>query len=79
MQPKLLYFINKFINNSSIVSSTKIDSTIKAIINNFINNYNKNNYIYIKYLNILRIVYYFKRLKYYNYNSFKKQLGKYTF
>ena len=72
MQPKLNFFINKFINNNSIVPSTKIEGTIKAIINNFINNSTENNYIFIKYLNIIRVIYYLKRLKYYNFNSFKK-------
>ena len=44
-------FINKFVNNSKIVSTTKIDSTIKAIINNFISNNNNNsNNIIINYL-----------------------------
>ena len=66
-------FINKFVNNSKIVSTTKIDSTIKAIINNFIfNNNNNSNNIIINYFNIIKIIYYLKRLKYYNFNYFRK-------
>ena len=71
-------FINKYINNSQIVPFTKIDSIIKAIINNFNkSNNNSSNNIYINYLNIIRIIYYLKRLKYYNYNIFKRTTCKY--
>ncbi|KEQ91514.1 hypothetical protein AUEXF2481DRAFT_91996 [Aureobasidium subglaciale EXF-2481] len=63
-----LSFIKEYINNSSIVKSTKLDNTIKAIINSLIKD-KKNSiksFILIEYLNSIRIVYYLKRLKYYN-------------
>ena len=73
----LNYFIRTTINNSNIVKSTKLDSTIKAIINNYkARNINESNYI-INYLNILRIIYYLKRLKYYNNNKYTYTLSKY--
>ena len=65
-------FITTSINRSLVVKTTKLDSTIKAIINSF---KNKDNII-IEYLNILRIIYYLKRLKYYNINKFKNTLSK---
>ena len=54
------------INKSSLVRSTKIDSTIKDIINNIniIEDY-VTSYL-LEYLNTLRILYYIKRLEYYN-------------
>ena len=67
-------FITTSINRSLIVKSTKLDSTIKAIINS---SKNENSTI-IEYLNILRIVYYLKRLKYYNLNKFKITLSKFS-
>lgn len=74
-----IIFINKFINYNKIVPSTKIDSIIKAIINNFINKKDENNSytIIIKYLNIIRIIYYLKRLKYYNNSLFLKHISKF--
>ena len=73
----LNYFIRTTINNSNIVKSTKLDSTIKAIINNYkARNIIKSDYI-INYLNILRIIYYLKRLKYYNNNKYTYTLSKY--
>ena len=73
----LNYFIRTIINNSNIVKSTKLDSTIKAIINNYkARNIIKSDYI-INYLNILRIIYYLKRLKYYNNNKYTYTLSKY--
>ena len=73
----LNYFIRTTINNSNIIKSTKLDSTIKAIINNYkARNIIESNYI-INYLNILRIIYYLKRLKYYNNNKYTYTLSKY--
>ena len=73
----LNYFIRTIINNSNIVKSTKLDSIIKAIINNYkARNIIESNYI-INYLNILRIIYYLKRLKYYNNNKHNYTLSKY--
>ena len=73
----LNYFIRIIINNSNIVKSTKLDSIIKAIINNYkARNIIKSYYI-INYLNILRIIYYLKRLKYYNNNKYTYTLSKY--
>jgi len=53
-----VYFITSSINSSSIVKSIKLDSTIKAIINNFKDLNNKYSTLIIEYLNTLRIVYY---------------------
>ena len=73
----LNYFIRTTINNSNIIKSIKLDSIIKAIINNYkAKNIIKSNYI-INYLNILRIIYYLKRLKYYNNNKYTYTLSKY--
>jgi len=60
-------FITKYISNSSLVPSTKLDRTIKAIINNTIverDSYSSIASIKIEYLNILRIIYFIKRLEY---------------
>ena len=74
----LLSFINTYINKSKEVLPTKLDSTIKAIINYFITtNINDSNTIYIKYLNILRITYYLKRLEYYNNSYYLEIFSKY--
>ena len=54
-------FIKRFINNCPIVKSTRLDKTIKAIINNYSL---KGNIELINYLNKLRIIYYLKRLEY---------------
>ena len=67
-------FIKTSINRSLVVKSTKVDSTIKAIINSF---KNKNSTI-VEYLNILRIVYYLKRLKFYNIIKFKSTFSKFS-
>jgi hypothetical protein len=67
-------FIIKFINNCSIVKSTRLDKTIKAIINNYNNlkvNYLDTSFI-IEYLNKLRIIYYLKRLEFFNSNKAKE-------
>lgn len=64
------YFIRNFINNSNTIKSTRLDNSIKAIINHYRElNLSNSNYI-INYLNILRIIYYLKRLKYYNNSKF---------
>ena len=68
------YFITTTINSSSIVKSTKLDSTIKAIINNYKNLSTKESSLVIEYLNTLRIVYYLKRLKYYNSTRYSSTL-----
>lgn len=67
-------FILKFINNCPIVSSTRLDKTIKALINN----YNSRNLIEeVEYLNKIRVIYYFKRLDYRYPSISKKYKGKY--
>ncbi len=54
-------FIIRFINKCSIVRGSRLDTTIKAIINS----YNKGDREeVVGYLNKLRIVYYLKRLEY---------------
>ncbi len=66
------YFVRNYINNNNIVKSTKLDSTLKAIINNYKNNLNyiESTKEVVDYLNILRVIYYLKRLKYYNINRY---------
>lgn len=54
-------FITIFINNCSIVKSSRLDNTIKALINNSTRLRRDN---IILYLNKIRIVYYLKRLEY---------------
>jgi hypothetical protein len=71
------YFISNTINYSSIVKSTKLDSTIKAIINNFKRLDSKESSYIIEYLNTLRIICYLKRLKYYNSTRYSTTLSKY--
>lgn len=72
----LIYFTTRVINNSKIVTTTKVDSTIKAIIKNFSKNIDIDTSILIDYLNTIRVVYYLKRLKYYNYTLFKETTSK---
>jgi len=54
-------FITRFINKCPIIRSSRLDTTIKAIINNYSN---KNKEEVVGYLNKIRIVYYLKRLEY---------------
>lgn len=54
-------FIIKFINKCPIVKSSRLDITIKGLINTF--NKDKNTKL-INYLNKLRIIYYLNRLEY---------------
>lgn len=67
-------FIITFINNCPIVKSSRLDSTIKAIINNYSNNPYYN--IFIPYLNKIRIIYYLKRLEYKDKTKAKEYKGK---
>lgn len=60
-------FAKDYINNSRDTSTTKVDKTLKAIINT----YNRDSSItssstFIEYLNKLRTLYFLERLKYYN-------------
>ena len=73
------YFIRNYINNSSIVRSTKLDSTLKAIINNYRTYNNETGRYVVDYLNILRVIYYLKRLKYYNSTRYTYNLSKFSF
>lgn len=66
-------FSLKTINNSFIVRSTRVDKTIKAIINSF-----KLNSEIVNYLNRLRIVYYLNRLNYLDQNRYKTTLSKFS-
>lgn len=67
-------FLREFVNNSPEVKSTRIDKMLKAIINNL--RARKEEDI-IEYLNRIRIIYFFKRCKYYNYDKFREILGMY--
>ena len=71
------YFIRNYINNSTIVKSTKLDSTIKAIINNYKTFDTELGRYIVDYLNILRVIYYLKRLKYYNNTKYIYNLSKF--
>lgn len=55
------YFLLNVINNCSIVPSSKLDRTIKAIINSLEEEYKED---LLSYLNKLRIIYYLRRLEY---------------
>lgn len=55
------YFLLKVINFCSIVASSKLDRTIKRIINSLEEDYKED---LLSYLNKLRIIYYLKRLEY---------------
>lgn len=55
------FFITRVINNCSIVPSSKLDRTFKALINNY---RVRGEDSIIEYLNKLRIIYYIKRLEY---------------
>lgn len=71
-------FITRFINNSPDVKSSRIDKTIKAIINNLRTRRDLQALEIIEYLNKVRIIYFIKRLKYYNFAKYKEILGKYN-
>lgn len=63
----LITFTTKFINNCADVKSSRLDKTIKAIINTYSSRglEDSNALFLIDYLNKLRIIYYLKRLDYY--------------
>lgn len=69
------YLLRKYVNNASKVPCSKIDKTLKAMINTL----RSMNYIttpvLIEYLNRVRLVYFIKRLKYYSFEDYKKILG----
>lgn len=70
--------LKDYFNNNLFITSTKLDSTLKAIINS-INKEDISGFKYrrITYLNILRLVYSLKRIKYYNYPKYREIKGKY--
>ena len=71
------YFITRFINNYSIVKSSCLDKTNKAIINYYLKKEPKDNYnSLIDYLNKIRVIYYLKRLEYKDSNKAKELKGK---
>lgn len=61
-------FITTFINKDPLVKSSRLDKTLKALINKYrFNNIKRIDTLFIiGYLNKLRIIYYLKRLDYYN-------------
>lgn len=64
-------FITNIINKEKTIASTKLDKSLKAIINTYNSKLNNSNpsfdFIYIvNYINKIRIAYYIKRLEYYN-------------
>lgn len=68
------FFISRVINKCSIVSSSKLDKTIKALINNY---KARDLDTIIDYLNKLRVIYYLKRLEYRDSLKAKEYKGKY--
>lgn len=66
------FFISRVINTCSIVKSSRLDKTIKALINNF---RNKENLLIVEYLNKIRIIYYLKRLEYSNSSKAREYKG----
>lgn len=70
--------ITKVINPSTTVSTTKLDITLKGVINYLREDYTSTSREIVDYLNMLRIVYYLARVKYYNKEEFKKLNSKYT-
>lgn len=70
-------FIILIVNNCPLVSSSRLDKTIKAIIN-FYNSKVKEieTEDLIIYLNKIRVIYYFKRLEYKDKNKAKEFKGK---
>ena len=72
-------FITRFINNCSIVKSSRLDKTIKAIINSYLKKNLEEKYnSLINYLNKIRVIYYLKRLEYRDSNKVKELKGKLT-
>lgn len=71
-------FITTFINKCPIVKSSRLDKTIKAIINSYSKNELEilDSSFLISYLNKLRIIYYLKRLDYYNRAKSLRYRGK---
>lgn len=74
---KTITFICNRINRNTIVPSSKLDKTIKAIINSYISKKNNFSTNIVDYLNILRVIYYIKRLKYKNTILYKQTIGKF--
>lgn len=70
------YFLKNKVNSSLIVPSSKLDKTIKAVINTYSNGDKKYKKEIIEYLNILRVIYYIKRLKYKNKVLYMQTIGK---
>jgi len=68
-------FISRFINKCFIVKSSRLDKTIKAIINIYSKEENREDII--NYLNKIRIIYYLKRLEYKDPNKATIYKGNY--
>ena len=72
-------FTSYYINNSLDVPSTKVDKTLKAIINNFKrDSLDSSSTIIVDYLNKLRTLYFLERLKYYNPSKERDLKSKYN-
>ena len=61
-------FLTTFVNKCSIVKSSRLDKTLKAVINKYSKREieSLDSSFIIGYLNKLRIIYYLKRLEYFN-------------
>ena len=71
-----LDFVRKNVNKSLYIRATRLDRTIKAIINSYTLPSNKKDskikLIALEYLNTLRIIYFLNRLKFFNKVEFRK-------
>lgn len=72
-------FLTTFVNNCSIVRSSRLDRTLKAVINKYSKNKLEilDSSFIISYLNKLRIIYYLKRLDYFNRAKALRYKGKF--
>lgn len=73
-------FLTTFVNNCSIVKSSRLDKTLKAVINKYSKNEieSLDSSFLISYLNKLRIIYYLKRLDYFNKAKSLRYRGNYS-
>lgn len=63
-------FINTYINKNRTLKTTKLDETIKGIINNLRTKKTDISTVLVDYLNIVRIIYFLKRVKYFKNSRF---------
>lgn len=69
--------IRNIIEQKKLITSTKIDSTIKAIISRILDKNSEFSIKIIRYLNAIRLDYTLKRLEYYNRKAYSSILSKF--